>query len=574
MSRLRDALAHPSIVRRAAIVAALCTSPALFHRFELDDRLQRVTALGGGFLYEHGPFDLFTFLDGVPEHTHSLLERGLGPWWGDTHARISFFRPIASAVMWFDYNVLRHAVAIHLHSILWYAALVAIVAALYRRLIEPLWIAGLAALLFAVDHEHGLLVGWIAQRNTLLSGAFGLGALLLHVRGAPILGALSLSLALFSGEAGLGVVPYVLAWTWFLGEKRLRSLLPHAAALTVWAVLYVIGRHGVKGSGLYLDPLHQPVAFLGNVVTHAPLLISSALGNVFIDFYPLLSGAPRVALIAGAMVTCLAFAWVIAPLFRRDPVIRFFLVGAALSVIPSCATAPSARLTLFASFGVLGVLARMLAAARDGAEWWPARGEARWLPSRFFLVWSAYGHVFLSPLLILVSMSQMTIVERVLQQNANGIPDVPEISRQRVVLLNPPDATFSAYLPMVRAEQGHPPPAKLLSMVPGLRPFDLRRDDARTLTLISSTALVQPGIDMIFRGKPFTVGERIVFTDVVIEVMRVNDGFPAEVRFRFEAPLEDPSLRFLQWKNQTLEPLPLPAVGQTVAFPGQTIQPF
>lgn len=46
------------------------------------------------------------------------------------------------------------------------------------------------------------------------------------------------------------------------------------------------------------------------------------------------------------------------------------------------------------------------------------------------------------------------------------------------------------------------------------------------------------------------------------------DGRPFTVRFRFAVPLEDPSLRWLQWKDNRFIPFTPPAVGQTVTLPG------
>lgn len=82
-----------------------------------------------------------------------MIETGLGAWWTSSHLRIVFFRPIASLTHMLDHAPCPSSPALmHLHSIAWYAALVAIVIALYRRTLgrngaEP-WVVGLATLLF------------------------------------------------------------------------------------------------------------------------------------------------------------------------------------------------------------------------------------------------------------------------------------------------------------------------------------------------------------------------------------------------------------------------------------------
>jgi hypothetical protein len=65
----------------------------------------------------------------------------------------------------------------HAHSLVWLAALVAAVAWLYRQILGPTWVAGAAALLFAVDDAHGACVGFLANRNVLVAGFFGVLAL-------------------------------------------------------------------------------------------------------------------------------------------------------------------------------------------------------------------------------------------------------------------------------------------------------------------------------------------------------------------------------------------------------------
>ena len=141
-------------------------------------------------------------------------------------------------------------------------------------------------------------------------------------------------------------------------------------------------------------------------------------------------------------------------------------------------------------------------------------------------------------------------------------------------MVNPPDATFLGYLGPIRAGRGEHAPESVLAMAAGVRPLVLMRTSETALTLSSTVALVQPGTDLLVRDTtPFEVGYRVSFADVAIEGTRVDaDGWPTEARFDFARPLEDPSLRFMQWKEQTLEPLPLPRVGERVVLPAQRIR--
>lgn len=573
----RAALAHPRLQRWVVLLALLLALPSLFFGFAIDDRLQRQLALGRSELYELGPLELFSFLPGPADHTLKLMESGFGAWWSDVHARIVMLRPISSGLMWLDHRLLGHPILIHAHSLLWLAATVALAGALYRRLIAVPWIAGLASLMFAIDPTHGLLAGWIAQRNALIAGTFGLAALLLHDRARSegrawleVGASACLGLGLFSAEAALGVVPYLLAYAWCLDRRRLRSLLPFAPPLLVWAAAYKLGDYGAQGSGLYADPIHQPALFLENVLTHGPMLVAAALGLPGPDFYILMQRPEKIALVTLSCLLVAGFIIALSPLLRRDETTRFFTTGALLSVIPACATFPNTRLVFFASFGLVGALAQLLAAWRDRDE---AVRRAWARPLVYFV---AAFHLYLAPLLFIASSSQMMMLDRVLERTAEGVPNEPELETQRLIVINPPDATFLGYLATIRTDRGEHAPDKVLAMSSGLRPLTLSRTSEASLTLQSSIALVQPGTDLLLRSlAPFEVGHRVVFADVAIEITRVNaEGWPTEARFDFARPLEDASFRFMQWQNQTLTPFTLPRVGERIDFPAQRIALF
>src|SRR5207253_729289 len=123
----------------------------------------------------------------------------------------------------------------------WYAALVAAAAWLYRRLLarpgapSRLWVANLAALLYAMDHTHGIPVAWVANRNAMVAACFALLSLAAHdvaVHGeSPRRGAsawtagsaLLFALALGAGEVALGAIGYFVAHALFLDARSPRK---------------------------------------------------------------------------------------------------------------------------------------------------------------------------------------------------------------------------------------------------------------------------------------------------------------------------------------------------------------
>lgn len=586
MSTFRERLAKDKLRYSLIVLGLILTLPALFHDFEVDDRLQRTGAIGKGTLYFLGrtPTDLFTFMDGNPATANRLMDLGIATWWTDVNARISFFRPISSLLLWNDHHLLKTPFLLHLHSVLWYLGTIAVAFALYRRFITEKWIAGLASLMFAVDHTHGLPAAWIAQRNTLTTGLFGLLTIYFHDRARrdegrgreAIFASICLGLALFSAEAALCVLPYLVIHAWIFDRPRFfRSLLPFAPPFVLWLVVYKLGRFGTHGSGLYVDPGDSPLTFLDNVLHHLPILASTEFGLPGGDFYAFLPPPAKAVLLTLAVaVTALAL-FAFRPLLRKDPTTRFFIIGGLLALLPPCATIPAGRLTFLASFGLLGALAQLVAGFFDRAEWFPKRGIARLLTLPI-VFWTGFGHIFLSPVAFVFSLHQMTIFESVISRLAAGLPNDPQVTTQRVVVVNSPEPVFAAYIMIVRQDAGGVSPGKMLSMTNGARAFEMKRTGPSTVVLTSGIGLVQPMTDLLTRAKePFPPNYKVELSDVQIDVTRLSaDGWPLEAQFTFLHPLEHESYRFMQWKNQTLAPLDVPQIGETISFPAQVIQMF
>ena len=64
-------------------------------------------------------------------------------------------------------------VGMHLQSLAWLACLVGLTALVYRRPIAVPLVAGLAALLYALDDAHGMPVAFLANRNAVVAASFG-----------------------------------------------------------------------------------------------------------------------------------------------------------------------------------------------------------------------------------------------------------------------------------------------------------------------------------------------------------------------------------------------------------------
>jgi hypothetical protein len=243
----------------------------------------------------------------------------------------------------------------------------------YRRFIGPSWVAGLALLLFAVDDAHGPAVGWVADRNAIIALAVAIPVLLFHDRwrrdgwkAGAWLGPLFLGVALLTGESALAICAYLAAYALHLDRSswraRLASLVPYVVVVVGWRVVYKSLGYGVSGSGVYIDPAREPLAFLAALPMRLPLLLLGQLGVPSSDFaslYPFI--APWLPAVMAVVAVCaLAFlAYAMLPLLKRDPVARFFATGLVLAAIPVCATFPGDRLLLFVGIGAMGLVAQL-----------------------------------------------------------------------------------------------------------------------------------------------------------------------------------------------------------------------
>jgi len=78
----------------------------------------------------------------------------------------------------------------------------------------------------------------------------------------------------------------------------------------------------------------------------------------------------------------------------------------------------------------------------------------------------------------------------------------------------------------------------------------------------------------MFRDKEhtFCVGDRVELTGMTVEIAELTgDGRPAKAAFIFSVPLEDASLRWLQYKDGNFVPFTPPAVGQSVVLQAENL---
>ena len=604
---IRSILGHRGLpLFVAAIAVVLCIS-SLWLGLQNDDYILRLVLsdppLDPG--WTRSPVDAFAFVNGDEEFIRSGVEAGRLPWWIHPRLRLAFLRPVTSITHWIDFRIWPDLPwLMHLQSLLWFAGAVVAAAALYRRLLAPAWVAGLAGLLFAIDDAHGMPAVWLANRNASIGVLFGLVALIAHDRWrrdgwrpGAFVAPLALLLGLLAGEIALAAGGYLLAYALFIDTdtwpRRLASLIPGGVVGAAWWVAYRALGYGADGSGVYIDPGTSPIVFAQALVERAPMLL---FGQWALPSGLCLMLSQRAAhilwLVAVALIA--AIAGLLLPLLTRDRVARFFALGMILSVVPACATFPDDRLLFFAGFGGMGLLAQLLAAVWQRAEWVP-RSRIRRLPLQVACWAFLVIHLVFAPLGLATKANTVRIFGTIISRAAESLPSEPTATDQIALIVNTPTAFISFYGPLMQALQGRPIPSRTLILGSGIHPTTISRPAPNVLAIrpdggyLPSPGSPRPGheasqpafhpayffqmLDHLYRdATPMNIGERIAYGGATIEVTEVTeDGRPGEVWCHFDVDLEDPSLRWLQWKGGVYIPFDPPAVGETINLPSVVV---
>ena len=358
-----------------ALLAIVLTFPSLNVGLLADDHWHRIAILGSenfGDMFG-SPMDIFRFIDGEPQRTTRIMDIGVFPWWTYPKIKAAFWRPVTSLTHWLDYHLWPDFPALmHAQSILWFAALVGSVSLLYRRFMGVTFVAGLAALLYAIDDAHGQPVAWLANRNTILATLFGVLAVIAHDRWrkdrwrkGAVIGPLLLVISLLSAEAGITTCAFLLAYELFISDdtwsKRCKALIPYACVVVVWRIMWTYLGYGTDGIGIYDDPIRNPLCYFSSVVHRAPIFLLAQFAIPPAGITSIFTLKQYHLLWLAALIFLSLSILIMIPLLRRDRQSCFWTAATILSVLPICTTFPIDRLLLFVGIGAMGLLARFFA---------------------------------------------------------------------------------------------------------------------------------------------------------------------------------------------------------------------
>lgn len=576
--------------RLAFVAAILVCIPSLGFGFLMDDYSLVLGAEGSNPLV-HSPLGLYTFGLGDPKAMAPLIDAGPFPWFTLPELRIEFCRHLSCVTMLLDTKLFgRFLPLFHLHSILWYLILLWAARRICGRTM-PGGLGMLAFLVFAVDDGHWLPVTWWANRNALVSVAPALWGVAAHLRwredgwkpGLP-LSLLGYAAGLLAGETALSVLAYLPAYE-LLGARgpwkaRLRGFAPAALLVLVYMALYRAMNFGTYGSEVYVDPGREPLLYL----SLAPFRFCSLAGA---QFFSILAELPAIVpgtLVPVALLGALSLGVILAGLRAAWPhmedherrTLRWLLAGAALSTIPVMSTFPAGRLLLVPSLGgsaAIAVLIRHGWRLRSGEIAPASRPTGK--PLRILGGVLVAIHLIVAPLMWPLGTFSLNRISH----GAAGAILTAEVNEsrlagQQVMVINSVDPMRAFYPLLVRKYFERPVPEKwrVLSMAPYAHRLTRTGENSFEVEIVNGEMFTSLFEELVrHKRAPFARGDVVHLDGADITVMETGNYGPRRLSCRFEASLESPRYVFLTWREEKFRRLEMPAIGESVLLPRESL---
>lgn len=578
---------------------------ALWFTFYADDYAQ-LSMLEGTYPLTRAPWDLFNFSNGTAAETRRLVDAGFYPWWTDAELRLSFMRPLASLMTWLDHRVFVNApFGYHAHSAAWWCVMLLAVGLLYAKVL-PRPHALIAFFIVAFSIAHEVPFWWICNRSVLGATTLSVLSLLAYRKHrtkdcswALAASVVLMSLAFLLGEYAFCALGYFIAYEVHCARGSLRRRASSLVAVFTPAALFIAARMAVGASalnsGVYLDPIGDPLAFLAAALVRVPVLIGDLLfvlqaghwtvGPLWLHEWfhrgwvsahwlvdPSYWRSIQTTL---GYVACVATATVWWFAYRRNArsATHWLTLGSLLALIPVVASFPSSRLLVMAVIGFSALLADLIQtcvlALLKATTW------------RNALIALAGASFFAYHLLLPVSLQRARFSDPIL----NGMrvrdamlqlpTDEAELPGQDVVLLSALELGSSMYLPATRRINRRPAPRSCmyLSFVPTAYVLTRVTTHAFDIRFPGTTVMLNTALEQLFRPphRRLRLSESIEAGPFRATVLELQEGLPKRVRFTFEQPLESPSLLFMITAPDGFKRFQLPPIGQSAEVPAPAV---
>ncbi|TET31620.1 MAG: hypothetical protein E3J72_22170 [Planctomycetota bacterium] len=557
----------PLAVAAIAVVLAL---PSLWGGLLADDYYHRLVIHRPASYPDVLPhaLDTYRFADGDPDHARRLMDFGALTWYANPEFKAGFWRPLTSITQFVEHKAWPNSPwLMHLQSILWYGALALAVAFLFRRFMGVTLAAGLAALMFAIDDAHNWPVGFLANRHGLIACLFGVLALLMHDswrrEGKHAKGVAAVALfilALLSGEGGIGTVAYLAAYALFLDtgtwKRRAASLAPYLVVVIVWRIAWSAMGYGLEGTGLYTDPLREPLKFFMFFWIQAPLLITGQAAQPPAEIQGLITIFQPLTILLFAAIAGF-FLWAAWRIMKKDRVARFFGAGALMALVPACASLPHNRNLMFAGIGAFALIGLWLAQLSQ-------RTTVKRLTKAVAVVLIGI-HFILAPLMLML-LSRFPLGPNTAWENFSRIPGMDEIDGRDLIIVNHPAPMLPYYYLGDRATNNEPLPAHTRVLGQVFSPVTVTRTSPTQIRVRCEYGF-SDYFSRILNGlcRKMSVGDEVRVTGMTARVTEAEDtGLPIEAVFTFDRNLDDDSLVWMQWSEDSFKPFNPPAIGESV----------
>jgi hypothetical protein len=252
----------------------------------------------------------------------------------------------------------------------------------------------------------------------------------------------------------------------------------------------------------------------------------------------------------------------LAPLVRSDPVSRFFALGQVLALVPIAGASPTDRYTMFVGFGVMGLIGRFVYQAFDRRSVLAAVSPGR-APMMGAACVLAILHLVVAPSRLAREAATFPGDSGAVLRTVDQLTPRPEA--QRMVIVNPPDATFVIPALLMRAMRGERILPQTLALTYSDAPVRISRTTSQTIVV---TPTGQQHFMFWPRGLRVEQAIRLAASTIRITALD-RHGRPAEFAVTFDAPLEHPSFQWMRWtRTSGYTEFTPPAIGTTVEVAG------
>jgi hypothetical protein len=341
-------------------------------------------------------------------------------------------------------------------------------------------------------------------------------------------------------------------------------VVPYVVVLGVWQLAYRALGYGAVNTGLYTDPLGDPLTFALTVLQRAPVLLAAELTLPVAEAVTAFPAALSAVLFASILVLAL-FTWLFASSLARDRTARWYALGALFALVPACATLVHGRMGFFPSIGAAALVAMFVDRALSAtSRSWPISTVAVLLLARNTLLASA---------ILPFSAASPRRFGAILRVSMSSLPDDAPLAHQTLVIVNTPHIFVSNFVGVFRREDGRfgaVAPAKIRTLGETTQALRVTRVDPYSLELsVADGYLGAPLYQIAWApGDRRPAGFTVELGDSRYEVVEATpDGRPRTVRVRFAEPLESPRYRWVAWRGERFADFTPPSLGGSVTLP-------